>query len=204
MTFRNYERHLYNLLENIYPMKILKCPLCDKEWNDLKVMKDKDVYIGLKLPFDTLAIVKEHIFDHLKEDLDYTQWSMPKLDCFTKKNVMLKNQNPNVLGWVYNCSMCKKVLFEGITEEIAKEKALKHLSLCPLKTFNPTKKAIMDLGKSTDSHDILRTYIQRNGRFNATFNNNLYFDDDYQETWLMCRDEGIRLPVYVVAQCDHK
>ena len=97
------------------------------------------------------------------------------------------------------------VLLEGITEDIAKEKALKHLALCPLKTFTPTKKAIMDLRKSTDSHDILRAYIQRNGRFNATFNNNLYFDDDYQETWLMLsRHEGIHLPVYRVARCDRK
>ena len=218
MTSQYDKSHIYNLFENIYPMKMLKCPLCDKEWNDLKIKlyDDGKRLGGLNFPSpnigfiqgtddDTLAIGKEHIFDHLKTDSDYIQWSMSKLECFTKKNVMLRKQNPNVVGWVYNCSMCKCVLLEGITEDIAKEKALKHLSLCPLKTFEPTKKAIIDLRKSTDSHNILRTYIQKNGRFNTTFIHSLYFDDDYKETRLICRDENISFPVYLphrVSRCE--
>ena len=58
ITSRYYKRHIYNLFEYIYPMKMIKCPICGKEWDDLKVEWDG------KMGINTSLVLEKIIFLH--------------------------------------------------------------------------------------------------------------------------------------------
>ena len=101
MTSGYYRRHIYNLFEYIFPLKTIKCPICDEKWEDLKVKKSQNP------KNDAFYLLKRHILDHLcpyfNQNLDFVQWAMPKLEYLTKKSY---DPNHPGLSWVYNCTTC--------------------------------------------------------------------------------------------------
>ena len=162
----DYKHRSSGLFKYIYPQNRLKCPLCDIEFDDLR-----NEY--------KVNSLKKHIVDHLsgnlmitKEkvvfnpELNFMKWIIPKLEYYNKLSY-------DDGGWTYKCKNCKlnKGIITDIDENMVKMKAIYHLAI-DNGIHKNSKKSF---------HNLLRKYLQKDGRFNDAFIHNMYFLDDFSE-----------------------